>query len=63
MSGKVLSINVAVGDKVNAGQLLMIFEAMKMENEFFAEKAGTIAKIHIAAGAALEAGMPVFTIS
>ena len=63
MSGKVISINVAVGDQVKTGQLLLVFEAMKMENELFAPIDGTVSKIHVAVGASLEAGAPVITIS
>ena len=63
MSGKVLSINVSVGDQVKTGQLLLVFEAMKMENELFAPSDGTISKIHVEKGATLEAGAPVITIS
>ena len=63
MSGKVVSINVSVGDQVNAGQLLLVFEAMKMENELFAPNAGTVSKIHVAVGATLESGAPVITLS
>jgi glutaconyl-CoA decarboxylase len=63
MSGKVVSINVSEGDQVKAGQLLLVFEAMKMENELFAPHDGTVAKIHVAKGAALEAGAPVITLA
>ena len=63
MSGKVLSINVAVGDQVKNGQLLLVFEAMKMENELFAPNDGTVTKIHVEKGATLEAGAPVITIA
>ena len=63
MSGKVISINVSVGDRVKSGQLLLVFEAMKMENELFAPSDGTIAKIHVAVGATLEVGAPVITLA
>jgi len=62
MPGTVLSVNVAEGDQVKAGQLLLIFEAMKMENELFAPNAGTVKKVFVAKGSALEAGMPVVSI-
>jgi len=63
MPGTVLSVNVAEGDQVKAGQLLLIFEAMKMENELFAQNAGTVKKIYVSKGSALEAGMPVVSIA
>ena len=63
MSGKVISINVSVGDQVKSGQLLLVFEAMKMENELFAPNDGTVTKIHVEKGATLEAGAPVITLS
>ena len=63
MPGKVISINVSEGAQVKSGQLLLVFEAMKMENELFAPVDGTVTKIHVEKGAALEAGEPVITIS
>ena len=63
MSGKVISIKVAEGEQVKSGQLILVFEAMKMENELFAPNDGTVTKIHVAEGATLEAGAPVITIA
>jgi len=63
MPGTVLSVNVAEGDKIKAGQLLLIFEAMKMENELIAEHDGTVKKVYVAKGDALEAGIPVISIA
>ena len=62
LPGTVISINVSVGDKVKVGQVLIIFEAMKMENELVASKDGTIAKIHVSKGEMLESGKAVVTI-
>jgi len=62
MSGKILSLSVSEGDQVKEGQLLLVFEAMKMENELFAPNAGTIARIHVAVGAVVDADAPVITI-
>ena len=53
MPGLVVQINVAVGDEVFDGQALCTVEAMKMENMLRAERAGTVAVIHAAAGASL----------
>ena len=63
LPGTVLSINVSEGAQVKAGQVLMIFEAMKMENELVAPCAGTVTKIHVAKGDVLESGKPVITIA
>ncbi|MEQ8332966.1 acetyl/propionyl/methylcrotonyl-CoA carboxylase subunit alpha [Nisaea sp.] len=53
MPGLLVSLAVAEGDAVKAGQELAVVEAMKMENVLRAEKDGTVAKIHAAAGASL----------
>jgi biotin carboxyl carrier protein len=45
LPGTVLSIKVAVGDKVAAGQTLLILEAMKMENNIDAERGGVVKQI------------------
>jgi len=54
MPGLVVKVEVAEGDQVEAGQGLVIVEAMKMENELKAEAAGVVARIHVAAGEAVE---------
>ena len=51
------------GDTVEQGQLLCIIEAMKMENEITAHKAGTISELPITEGAAIQAGAPIATIT
>lgn len=56
MPGKVLSVKVSVGEKVTKGQVLMILEAMKMENEIVAPQDGTMASIDAAEGSSVEAG-------
>ena len=50
MPGRVLKILVAAGDEVQAGDPLMVVEAMKMENELRAEAPGKIASIEVAEG-------------
>lgn len=50
MPGTVIDIKVKIGDKVNAGDSLIIIEAMKMENEIQAQKSGTIIGIYIEKG-------------
>lgn len=56
MPGNILSVNVAAGDAVKKGQVLMILEAMKMENEIMSPIDGTIVSIHTAKGATVESG-------
>jgi biotin carboxyl carrier protein len=56
MPGKVARVLVAEGDDVAAGQGLVVVEAMKMENEIGAPRAGRIAAVHVEAGRAVEAG-------
>ena len=62
MPGTILSVNVAVGDSVKRGQVLMILEAMKMENEIMCPRDGRVTAIQAAKGAAVESGTPLFTI-
>jgi acetyl-CoA/propionyl-CoA carboxylase biotin carboxyl carrier protein len=50
MQGTIVKVLVAVGDAVEAGQAVLVLEAMKMENHINAEKAGTVAEIRVAPG-------------
>ena len=63
MPGNILKINVTVGQKVNEGDTLLVREAMKMENEIAAPKAGTVAQIIVSKGAVVETGAPLVVIS
>lgn len=63
MPGNILKINVTVGQKVNEGDTLLVLEAMKMENEIAASKAGTVAQIIVSKGAVVETGAPLVVIS
>ena len=54
--GRVLSIGVAVGDAVDAGQAVMIIEAMKMQNELRVPRAGVVSRIVVAPGGTVELG-------
>jgi acetyl-CoA/propionyl-CoA carboxylase biotin carboxyl carrier protein len=50
MQGTIVKVLVAIGDEVEAGQAVIVLEAMKMENHINAEKAGTVAEIRVAPG-------------
>ncbi len=56
MPGKILKINVSVGDAVDAGQNLMMLEAMKMQNEILADAAGTVKAINVSEGQNVKVG-------
>ncbi len=62
MPGNILSVNVAAGDTVKKGQILMILEAMKMENEIMAPCDGKVTSVAVAKGAAVESGTLLCTI-
>jgi acetyl-CoA/propionyl-CoA carboxylase biotin carboxyl carrier protein len=62
LQGNMWKVLVKQGDEVTEGQLLCIIEAMKMENEITAHKAGTIVELPIAEGAPIQAGAPIATI-
>ncbi len=62
LQGNMWKVNVKQGDKVEEGQLLCIIEAMKMENEITAPKAGTIEELPIEEGKPISAGDPIATI-
>jgi acetyl-CoA/propionyl-CoA carboxylase biotin carboxyl carrier protein len=63
LQGNIWKVLVKQGDTVQEGQLLVIIEAMKMENEITAHKAGTIAELPIAEGEPIQAGAPIATIT
>ena len=56
MPGNILSVNVAAGDTVKKGQVLMILEAMKLENEIMCPCDGKVVSVSVAKGAAVESG-------
>lgn len=63
MPGNILKINVSEGQKVNEGDVLLILEAMKMENEVTATKSGTVAQIAVSKGQVVETGTPLVVIA
>ena len=56
MPGTILSVNVAAGDSVKRGQVLMILEAMKMENEIMCPRDGKVLSVNTSKGASVETG-------
>jgi len=56
MPGTILSINVKEGDNVKKGQILLILEAMKMENEIVSPRDGKIAKVVVSKGSSVNTG-------
>lgn len=62
MPGTILSINVKAGDPVKKGDVLLILEAMKMENEITAPKDGIITSITCTKGESVESGKALATI-
>ncbi|TCO71341.1 biotin/lipoyl-containing protein [Marinisporobacter balticus] len=56
MPGTILDIKVNEGDTVESGQVLLILEAMKMENEIMAPAGGKVVSIHTSKGASVSAG-------
>ncbi len=56
MPGTILSVNVSNGSAVKKGDVLMILEAMKMENEIMAPCDGTIASVNVTKGASVNTG-------
>ncbi|MGI6079870.1 MAG: biotin/lipoyl-containing protein [Candidatus Avilachnospira sp.] len=56
MSGKILAVKVSVGQAVKRGDVLLVLEAMKMENDIVAPQDGTVASVNCAAGDQVESG-------
>lgn len=62
MPGTILAVNVTSGSAVKKGNVLMILEAMKMENEIMAPCDGTVTSVSVTKGAAVESGTLLCTI-
>ena len=62
MQGTVLSVAVAVGSEIQAGELICVVEAMKMENELVAHRDGVVAELHVAPGQQVALGDVVCVI-
>ena len=63
MPGNILKIQVSQGQQVKEGDVLIILEAMKMENEIVATKSGSVAQIIVTKGQVVETGAPLVVIA
>ena len=62
MPGNILKVNVNVGDAVKSGTVLVVLEAMKMENEIMAPKDGTVTQVLVSKGSTVDTGAPLVVI-
>ncbi len=62
MPGTILKVNVSNGQAVKAGQVLIVLEAMKMENEILAPKDGTVTQVAVQKGSNVDTGAPLVVI-
>lgn len=62
MPGRVVDVRVKQGDVVAPGQPLVVLEAMKMQNEIQSDRTGTVQRVHVASGQAVEGGDPLVEI-
>jgi biotin carboxyl carrier protein len=60
--GKIVTVEVNVGDEVVEGQVILILEAMKMQNEIQAPVSGTVISVNCEEGQAIEANIPLVVI-
>ena len=62
MPGTILKVNVQNGQAVKEGDVLVVLEAMKMENEILAPKNGTITQVLVSKGSTVDTGAPMVVI-
>ena len=63
MPGKILAVKASAGQAVKKGDVIMVLEAMKMENDIVAPQDGTIATINVAVGDSVEPGAALATMN
>ena len=63
MPGNILKVAISAGQAVKEGELLVVLEAMKMENEIFAPKAGTVAQVLVQKGSTVDTGATMVVLN
>ena len=63
MPGNILKVAVSAGQSVKEGDLLVVLEAMKMENEIFAPKSGTVAQVLVQKGSTVDTGATMVVLN
>ena len=63
MPGNILKVNVTAGQAVKEGDVLVVLEAMKMENEIMAPKAGTVTQVVVSKGSTVDTGAPLVVLA
>ena len=63
MPGNILKVNCSQGQAVKAGDILVVLEAMKMENEILAPRDGTVAQVVVSKGATVDTGAPLVVLA
>jgi biotin carboxyl carrier protein len=62
LPGKVVAVKVKAGSTVKKGQVLVVLEAMKMENEIVAPRDGTVKEVYVSEGASVNVGQPLVSL-
>ena len=63
MPGNILKVNVSQGQAVKAGDVLVVLEAMKMENEIMAPRDGSVAQVVVSKGAVVDTGAALVVLA
>jgi len=63
MPGKIISVKATIGQAIKKGEVILILEAMKMENEIVASQDGIVASVNVSAGQTVEAGTLLATLN
>ena len=63
MPGTIIRVDVTAGQAVKSGDILVILEAMKMENEILAPRDGTVAQVVVQKGSSVDTGSPLVVLA
>ena len=63
MAGNIFHVNVAVGDEVETGDVIIVLEAMKMETEVRSQHAGKVAEVMVKVGDKVVVGDPLISVA